>query len=170
MRCNSATAGLGRLVLKLPYHAQLGTHTHTHGRTYLNEWSARRKGHCIENKQAQRRTSIPSAGFKPAFLVVMRLQLRALDRTATEIGILLVRIYSAYPVISWLMCRCCFLVTAACHRRCCCALGRLVGWATLKRETGWQEVAASSCRCEFRISKASCTVAVRFHPHVVLRL
>jgi len=46
-------------------HTHTYTHTHTHSRTPLDEWSARRRGHYLHNKE-KRRTSMSSAGFEPA--------------------------------------------------------------------------------------------------------
>jgi hypothetical protein len=63
-------------------HTIRHTHTHTRGRTPLNEWSARRRGRYLHN----RRKSMPSARFETATPANKRLQTYCLDRTATGIG------------------------------------------------------------------------------------
>jgi hypothetical protein len=40
------------------HHTQLGAHTHTHGRTPLNEGSARRRGRYLHNTQQTTETNI----------------------------------------------------------------------------------------------------------------
>ena len=59
--------------------------THSHRRTPLHEWSARRRGRYLHNKH-KRRTSMPSAGFEPIIPAVERLQTYAFDRAATGIS------------------------------------------------------------------------------------
>jgi hypothetical protein len=61
--CVSQQQDLGRSLLRFLDHTQLDTHTHI--RTPLNEWSARRRGRYLHNKH-KRKTSMQSAGFEPA--------------------------------------------------------------------------------------------------------
>ena len=71
--------------------AHTHTHTHTHtkppSRNPQNEWSTRASGCYLHNTthKHQRRTSLPSAGFEPAFPAMELPQTYALDLTATGI-------------------------------------------------------------------------------------
>ena len=59
------------------------THTHTRGRTSLDEWSVRRRYLYLATHTTQKRqTSMPSAGFEPTFSVGEA----AADRATTGAG------------------------------------------------------------------------------------
>jgi hypothetical protein len=78
-------SGLGRLSVEV---SRSHTHTHTLGRTPLNERSARRQGHCVHNtNKHKRRTSTTSAEFEPATPAIEGLQTYVLHRTATGTGL-----------------------------------------------------------------------------------
>jgi len=83
---NEPTPGLRRLFFDVST-SQFDTHTHTHtlGRTALNNEPARRRAHYLHNKH-KRRTSIPTSGFEPAIPALERPQTHASKRTATAIG------------------------------------------------------------------------------------
>jgi len=62
----------------------------TLGRTYLDEWSARRRDRYPTTQNTHnRQTSMPSAGFEPIIPETERSQTYALERGATGIGLLL---------------------------------------------------------------------------------
>jgi hypothetical protein len=76
-------SGLGRLILWFLDHTQ----THTRPKTPLNEWSARRRGRYLRNKQQTQETNIHVLrGFEPLIPAIKQLQTYALDCTATGIG------------------------------------------------------------------------------------
>jgi hypothetical protein len=61
----------------------------THGRTPLDEWSARRSGLYLTTYNTQKRqASMTPEGFEPTIPASERPQTHALDQTTTEIGIL----------------------------------------------------------------------------------
>jgi hypothetical protein len=63
------------------------THTHTIGRTFLDEWSAHAKtSYLTTHNPHKRQTSMPPVGFEPAIPASERPQAHALDRAATGIG------------------------------------------------------------------------------------
>jgi hypothetical protein len=72
-------------------------HTHTQGRTLLDEWSARRRDlylhRTTQHTDTKRQTSIPRAGFESATPATKRPQTYALDRAATGIGIRIIVLY-----------------------------------------------------------------------------
>jgi hypothetical protein len=85
------TAQIGRWLplLRFLNHKQLDTH----GRTPLDEWSARRRGlylHRTTQHINTRHISMPSAGFEPAIPAPKRQQTYALARAATGIDVTLV--------------------------------------------------------------------------------
>ena len=85
------------------------THTRTHGRTPLNEWSARRIRRYLHNAQQRDESSMPSVRFEPAILAIERLQsYYALDRTTIWIGFQVLRISNTsengYIQITKLLC------------------------------------------------------------------
>jgi uncharacterized protein YjbI with pentapeptide repeats len=75
-----------------PFRGFLITHIQAHGRTPLDEWSARRRGlylhRTTKTYKHNRQTSMPLAGFEPATPATKRPQTYALERVATGIGTL----------------------------------------------------------------------------------
>jgi len=70
------------------------THTHTLGRTPLDEGSARRRDLYLTTHNTQKReTSMTPAGFEPAIPANKRSQTQALDRAATVIGRLVLTVH-----------------------------------------------------------------------------
>ena len=66
------------------------THTHTPGRTPLDEWSSRRRDlYLTTHNTNKRHTNIRPAGFEPAIPASERPQTYVLDRAATGIGSLI---------------------------------------------------------------------------------
>ena len=71
----------------------------TAGRTLLGEWSARRRDlYLTTHNTHNRQTSMPPVGFEPTIPVGERLQIYALDRVATETGLLKVRLFHLHVV------------------------------------------------------------------------
>jgi hypothetical protein len=72
------------------------THTHTLGRTPLDEGSARRRDLYLTTHNAHnRKTSMPTAGFEPETPENEHPQTHALDRTASGLGMLI------YYILKW---------------------------------------------------------------------
>jgi hypothetical protein len=68
---------LGRLIVGISGSHTI-RHTHTPGRTALNEWSARRRGRYLHNTQQTEQSSSSSAGFEPVIPATKRQQTYAL--------------------------------------------------------------------------------------------
>ena len=62
------------------------THTHTHARARARGPTRRRNVHLSTLNTHKEQTSIPTAGFEPAFLASERLKTHALHRVVTCIG------------------------------------------------------------------------------------
>jgi len=81
-------------VIVAPDHNDTHTHTHTLGRTPLNEGSARcRDLYLSTHNTYKRQTSMPPEGFETAIPANERPQTQTLDRASTEFGTFTVRKY-----------------------------------------------------------------------------
>jgi hypothetical protein len=84
------------------------THTHTLGGPPLEEGSARRRDLYLTTHNSQKRQiSMPPAVFEPAISASERPQSHALERAATGIGLLYIRVLFNHAVSSsaWSLCR-----------------------------------------------------------------